>query len=564
MKLLIKDYLASLRERGELDAILPDLLSELGLTVYSRPSIGTRQYGVDMAAVGVDDDGMKKLFLFSIKAGDLKRADWDSGPQSLRPSLNEIRDVYIKSRIPPKYSDLPVVICLCFGGDMDENIRDLVTGYIMGNQTDKIKYQEWNGDKIAGLLLTGVLREELLPKHARSFFRKSVAMLDEPDASYSFFCKLIRLLIFECKDTQKARVTVARQINICLWILYVWSREAENLESPYRSSEFAVLNVWALTAAYLEKKTAPAKAMRGAMHRLVDLHVAISHTYATQRILPHTDKRHGLSTAVNSMASLDVNLKLFDVLGRLSLCGLWLQYVRTIGDEPTTEDEIKHFRNTINPFVSGLINFVDNNPILLTPIRDEQAIDINLACLFLSGQGQSGFVRRWIAGIAGAAVFSFKTHDKYPCLFSNYQDLLAHPKERNDAYRKKATEGSILYPTLAVWAGLLCADDVLSTLQNFAAENLQHCTLQLWFPGHDSEKHLYTNGDQHGGALTDFEITADKEALLHQVFEECEADQSFNQLSAIQFGIWPLVLMACRHYRLPIPPHFWLGFRDAS
>ncbi len=120
MKLLIKDYLASLRERGELDAILPDLLSELGFTVYSRPSIGTRQYGVDMAAVGVDDDGVKKLFLFSIKAGDLKRADWDSGPQSLRPSLNEIRDVYIKSRIPPKYSDLPVVICLCFGGDMDE------------------------------------------------------------------------------------------------------------------------------------------------------------------------------------------------------------------------------------------------------------------------------------------------------------------------------------------------------------------------------------------------------------------------------------------------------------
>lgn len=564
MKLLIKDYLASLRERGELDAILPDLLSELGFTVYSRPSIGTRQYGVDMAAVGVDDDGVKKLFLFSIKAGDLKRADWDSGPQSLRPSLNEIRDVYIKSRIPPKYSDLPVVICLCFGGDMDENIRDLVTGYITDNQTDKIEYQEWNGDKIAGLLLTGVLREELLPKHARSLFRKSVAMLDEPDASYLFFCKLIRLLIFECKGTQKARVTVARQINICLWILYVWSREAENLESPYRSSEFAVLHVWALTAAYLKKKTAPAKAMRGAMDRLVKLHVAISQTYATQRILPHTDKRHGLSTAVNSMASLDVNLKLFDVLGRLSLCGLWLQYLWTIRDEPTTKDEIKHFRDTINIFVSGLINFVDNNPILLTPIQDEQAIDINLACLFLSGQGQSGFVRRWIAGIARAAVFAFKTHDKYPCLFSNYQDLLVHPKERSDAYRNKATEGSILYPTLAVWAGLLCADDVLSTLQNFAAENLQHCTLQLWFPGHDSEKHLYTNGDKHGGALTGLEITADKEALLDQVFEECEADQSFNQLSAIQFGIWPLILMACRHYRLPIPPHFWLEFRDAT
>ena len=37
MKLVIREYLASLRERDELDAILPDLLSELGFTVFSRP-----------------------------------------------------------------------------------------------------------------------------------------------------------------------------------------------------------------------------------------------------------------------------------------------------------------------------------------------------------------------------------------------------------------------------------------------------------------------------------------------------------------------------------------------
>ena len=49
MKPVIREYLASLRERGELDAILPDLLSELGYTVISRPSRGTRQFGVDVA-----------------------------------------------------------------------------------------------------------------------------------------------------------------------------------------------------------------------------------------------------------------------------------------------------------------------------------------------------------------------------------------------------------------------------------------------------------------------------------------------------------------------------------
>lgn len=88
MKLVIKEYLASLKEREELDAMLPNLLSEMGFTVYSRPGRGTRQYGVDVAAVGTADDGQRKIYLFSVKQGDLNRQDWDGTPQALRSSLN--------------------------------------------------------------------------------------------------------------------------------------------------------------------------------------------------------------------------------------------------------------------------------------------------------------------------------------------------------------------------------------------------------------------------------------------------------------------------------------------
>ena len=38
---------------------------------------GTRQYGADVIAVGPDTDGVRKLFLFSIKRGDLTRQEWD-------------------------------------------------------------------------------------------------------------------------------------------------------------------------------------------------------------------------------------------------------------------------------------------------------------------------------------------------------------------------------------------------------------------------------------------------------------------------------------------------------
>ena len=69
MKLIFREYLASLKERGELDVIMPDLLSELGFTVISRPAIGTKQHGVDVVAVSPDSDGNRSIHLISIKPG---------------------------------------------------------------------------------------------------------------------------------------------------------------------------------------------------------------------------------------------------------------------------------------------------------------------------------------------------------------------------------------------------------------------------------------------------------------------------------------------------------------
>ncbi len=103
MKLILREYLASLRERSELDAILPDLLSELGFNVYSRPGRGTVQHGVDVAAISPDADGGKKVYLFSIKKGDLTRQDWNGTVQALRPSLDDIIDTYIPTHIPEQH-----------------------------------------------------------------------------------------------------------------------------------------------------------------------------------------------------------------------------------------------------------------------------------------------------------------------------------------------------------------------------------------------------------------------------------------------------------------------------
>jgi hypothetical protein len=77
---IVREFFRGLKERHELDAIIPELLTAMGYEVISRPMVGTRQYGADVAAIGTDDDGIRKLFLFVIKKGDLTREEWDDSP----------------------------------------------------------------------------------------------------------------------------------------------------------------------------------------------------------------------------------------------------------------------------------------------------------------------------------------------------------------------------------------------------------------------------------------------------------------------------------------------------
>lgn len=48
MRLIIKDYLAKLKEKDELDLLLCDLLLAQGYITDNVPKTGNRQYGVDI------------------------------------------------------------------------------------------------------------------------------------------------------------------------------------------------------------------------------------------------------------------------------------------------------------------------------------------------------------------------------------------------------------------------------------------------------------------------------------------------------------------------------------
>lgn len=66
-QIIVREYLESLKEDGELDLIFPLLLETLDFQIVTRAKEykGHKQYGKDIIAYGTDPyDNIKKTFLF--------------------------------------------------------------------------------------------------------------------------------------------------------------------------------------------------------------------------------------------------------------------------------------------------------------------------------------------------------------------------------------------------------------------------------------------------------------------------------------------------------------------
>lgn len=555
MKLIFAQYLASLKERDELDAILPDLLSELGLNVTSKPSLGSKQYGVDVVAEGKFESDVDRIFLVSIKAGDLRRSDWDSNPNALRQSLNQIIDTYIPKFIAASKKHLPIVVVICLGGDVHQTVQVDVDSYIDKNSSEEISFEVWNGDRLADMLLSGVLRENTLPEDWRNDFRKSVAFVDEPDVSFRYFSCFIENLVDGSRPEFRMALRAVRQIYVAVWTLYVWARDAQNLEAAFLASEKGLILSWHIARSYLETDSNETAHLRDCILRLTTLHRTMLDDYVRAYVAPRAPIFHGLTSAIASEASLDLNLRMFDILGRVACKGLWALHDVEMQTRCVRQD-VECSTADIRKTAEILEKLIANNPILFTPIKDSHAIDITLACLFLRRCGRDKTIQSWVQHTTRATIFAYLTHDLYPCIFEDYRDLVDHPKG-NEAYRERATMASTLFPTLAIWAALVGDQSTLDELARFVSNELGHSTMQLWFPKFDTIEHFFLNREEHGVCLADINIEQSSEQLIEFIKTECFTSDDYISLRNSVMGYWPLIALVSRHYRRPVVPHLW-------
>ncbi len=254
MRLVVREYLSMLRESGELDALLPDLLFVMGIEPISKAQVGVRQFGVDVAGVGADpdDNGTEKLFLLTAKQGDIDRSDWEGSPQAVRPSLDEILDVYLPHHVDEEHRDLPKKIVVCCGGDMKQAVEPNWRGYKGRHAEPGVReYDFWGGDKLTALIERHFLNEYLFPESAQKQMRKTIALADQNEDEPRHFYSLIHDTLFErdlpneaTPSATRKRQRALRLLNLSLNIVFHWCRESDNLRPALLCAERAVLLTW--------------------------------------------------------------------------------------------------------------------------------------------------------------------------------------------------------------------------------------------------------------------------------------------------------------------------------
>ena len=565
MKLLVRQHLQAMKERGGLDVLLPQLLSEMGYEVIHHPRVGGRQAGVDVAAVGPDPDadGERSLLLFVVKAGDVGRADWDRNQQAVRPSLAEVVDDYVPNRVARQHRDLPVAVCVCMGGEIQEGIRSAWRGFIETNSRDGLRFREWNGDRLANLILSGILNQELLDPDHRSHFQKAIALVSEPEESCRNFRCLLDALT-EDLDPGKAGTTRLRQMMICLWILVTNGVDAKNLEAPYRACELALLHAWDVLNLCPERaRTRYAERMEIFEH-VLSLYFTVGQMLLVDKIGPHASTLHALSASVRSRSMLDVNLGLFEILGRMVLLGHWHHAVACL---PDCAEPAEHLSKR-DDVLSLAISAINNNPTLVVPIRDDHQIEIAMLMLLAQSCGRIEHVDGYLRAVGSGMAYRYHRRSDWVTCLQDYRRLASHPVDRDDEYFRRSTAGSILVPFVHVGLERLGAREDLEKFQRVVKGKLAHMTQQVWVPRECTDSATWRHGRSVGTAVPvpALQLEGGTHSLSDEVCEIAAEHDALRRMEAVRRGMYPVFLTACRHHRMPVPPHLWFdsSHRDAE
>ena len=559
MRLILREYLSLLKEAGEIDALVPDLLLSMGVRPLSRPGSGPRQYGVDIPAVGIDPESSprtRKLFLVTAKQGDINRADWNHPNDGVRDSLNEILDSYLANSVAPTERGLPVKVILATGGGLKPTVQPNWNGFTAqairtNHHGHAVEFDLWDGDRLANLLQLYLVDEYLFPQDFQATMRRTLALIGERDADLGPFEQLVGRTVESVPASRKRgdtrdRLKALRALRLAVGAMDRWGRGAGNTRPAMLAAEHLLLRTWG--ALDRHGLTHAASNEVAEVRHLLGLWRETTRAYV-EAIAPACRIKDGLYGS-SPAEGVEYPLRTFEVIGLFAVAGLdgLYQASSETGQQQTAA------RQRAADLSELIEEVVANNPAALHPPYDEHATELTLAVLLWAQTGRSTAAATYLRKLATrVSVAQQLGTSGVPLLHADYGRLtdlalgLRSPELPSSHVLLRLAELALVLGDDALCQHVL--DEVVGAFP--ATHHL------VWYPDVNTGLALYDGpgtGTGYTFAPVPWPRTPDG---LRALVRDHLPDDDAPDYSADAKGFPSLTLMASRRFRTPLRPRLW-------
>lgn len=555
MRLILAEYIDALKEDGELDKLIQDILRQHGIAIISAPERG-RQYGVDIYAVGKDfeDNGRKKVFLITVKQGDLDRKTWHGDQNALYQSLEEIRTVFIKNNIATQHRNLPIKVVVAFNGLLRQNMQQNWRGYAEANPD--YEYTLWNNDWLLTQFEEKLLSQDAFSLDSRSLLRKTIIHLENPDYQLQDFSALLSLISAQFKKakSKKAKLQTLRELHVCVLIVLKYTEQTDNLMHAVRVTEKYVLALWPIID--------PGEPDKDFTLLFIGAYEILSTTFLKyyQKISFIGLIRDGYGRSTHN--SLIYTYTVYEQVGIISMTGLiLLQLGELLGSQDFSAQN--SIQQNVLKIANTLTETFNNNSIIYSPRADEHHIEICLSLILFQKLGLYNQINSILSSFSGQMTQGFSLLGIFP-EFHNDRRTIAELEVNYEKRRKYDYKASNLFTVLSEWAAVTKQEACYNLYFQIREELTKDINLLLWFPEKETEQILYTQYAtlESGYTLSNIELPDSMDAMREQMRKEYAHNCHEKNFGFIKEGFWTIGLIASRHYRTYIFPHYWRQFID--
>lgn len=546
MQLVLAHYLEGLRERDELDALLPELLKAMGHSVESRPQVGVAQAGVDVVSTHPNDAGEVEVYLFVIKFGDLGREDFYGGKQSIDPSIREAANDFVRNRLPENLQGARKRIVLLTNGELKQEAQ---AGFAAIShdvaERPQCSLEFWGADKLTQLIEQYLFDENLLLAKGKSDLRAALAGLEETDTAVHRFVRFVNSCFASVPGkTQSRAVRKKTFLKRCAtvtmgWaVLLVWGQREGNLKPGVTAGEYLALRLWseAINEGFTRDKVFSER-----LQYVLSMQVKVLLEYF-EKVLPQlSNKRSVLAHRPERVLYVELVL---EELGRLATLSLLLRQM-------SAEESLRTSVRTL------LIELLNEHTGALLPIYDGQTIEITLILAALLEEANFNNAKRLLSAISIRLQRALKSDQYLPVDTDLFEDAYTSHIAKEAAARE-FFKTSTLFPALATVAALTHDEESLRYLRENILPLVQDVTLERWYPTKSLE--TLTGSRQ---AVQDVGVSRALAGIRDTTVEEAEASlRLVDGVAAPEDFEWygtPLVVLvalSARLHRHPLPTWF--------